>query len=130
MANLLLFKSSIICTLIHLGAFSYYTEAPCIYYCILINGMILSIWNHGSTNIIAQKLDRCSMVITFFINLSYMLQTNTINNASPLMIVAVLFYLYSKWCNCIYYSNLLHASAHICITLTHIIILNGFGSTY
>ena len=126
MANLILFRSSIICTIIHIGALWYYPGVPSFYCYTLIRGTLLSIYNHGSTCIYAQQLDRWAMIKTFFINLAYINQTNTWMIAGPLMVLAVLLYMVSKCKWVSYGSSMIHAIAHMIITITHLIIIASF----
>lgn len=127
MVNQLLLVSSIVCSIIHIGALWYYPRVPHGYSFILIKGALISICDHGSMCYMARRFDRLTITRALAMNLSYMEQTNTLIIASPLMILAVALYLIGKhtWPHPL--SNMMHTMAHILITATHLIIIASFS---
>jgi hypothetical protein len=71
MTNPLLFGSSIFMTVFHyIGLHKYNPKNDLLIYCILF-GLITSILNHGLSHSIFKYLDRCMMLIAFFINIYF-----------------------------------------------------------
>jgi len=124
MANIDLFLTSYLMLVIHSFAIFIF-QPPFIIFITYIIGPIVSVWNHGTTSIIAQFIDRSVMVFGYLIDLTYIYK---IKNIYVLFLIhlAIICYFISKLTNIISF----HLLAHIIIIITHIIILYNYYNKY
>ena len=124
MANKDLFLTSYLMLIIHSFAIFIY-QPPFIIFITYIIGPLVSVWNHGTSSIIAQFIDRSVMVFGYLIDLSYIYK---IKNIYVLIIIhlAIICYFIAK----ITKITSFHLLAHFLIILTHIILLYSYYKNY
>jgi hypothetical protein len=124
MANIDLFLTSYLMLVIHSFAIFIF-QPPFIIFIIYIIGPIVSVWNHGTTSIIAKFIDRSVMVFGYLIDMAYIYK---IKNIYVLFLIhlSIICYFISKLTNIISF----HLLAHIIIIITHIIILYNYYNKY
>ena len=124
MANIDLFLTSYLMLVIHSFAIFIF-QPPFIIFITYIIGPIVSVWNHGTTSIIAKFIDRSVMVFGYLIDLTYIYK---IKNIYVLILIhlAIICYFISKLTNIISF----HLLSHIIIIITHIIILYNYYNKY
>ena len=117
MANINLFLTSYLMLIAHTFAIFIY-QPPFIIFIIYIIGPLVSVWNHGTSSIIAKFIDRFTMVIGYLIDLIYIYKLNNIY-VLILIHLSVICYFISK----ITKLTTFHLIAHIIIILTHLLLL-------
>ena len=128
MTNPVLLQSSMVCTFLHIITLINFPNVSPFYGFILTRGCLSSIYNHGSSNEFAKWYDRTVMRESFFVDLFFMLKTNTLDTAGTFMVLAAILYFFSKLIQHIYkqvdpFTDFLHLMAHIGITIAHIIVI-------
>jgi hypothetical protein len=128
MTNILLFRSSVQCSCIHIIMLSvYYDTTPFWFGCFLLLGLLSSIANHGMTNSRVKLFDRMLMAIGVVIDLQIIKKTSNefLWCLSFLgLFVALFLFLWSKLTNNVYF----HRMSHYFITCTHCILIQQFAS--
>ena len=124
MANINLFLTSYLMLIAHTFAIFIY-QPPFIIFIIYIIGPLVSVWNHGTSSIIAKLIDRFTMVIGYLIDLIYIYK---LNNVYVLILIhlSVICYFISK----ITKLTTFHLIAHIIIILTHLLLLYYYYNKY
>lgn len=117
MANPILFSSSLFCGIITI--FVLLNSTSHLYLKLnIINGVLSSILNHGTTSSFLKAYDRISMVIGFLINMIFIVQYE--HGAGLILLMnATLLYFLAK---CIE-SDLAHIGSHIAIMICNVMLL-------
>ncbi len=106
MANALLYKSSLICTYLHLYMLYFYPIHDIEYVTFILFALLVSILNHGYTHRAFQITDRATMM--FGLPYTYIRIRNS--PYSQICLTSIpLFYLYAKYSRNVYYHVLCHA---------------------
>lgn len=134
MSNYTLLVSSLIMSAIHGITLFHYPNVSPLYAFLLLRGLLSSIYNHASSNSFSMLYDRAVMRESFFVDLFYMTQTNTLKSAGVSMCMAVMLYFSSKILLCDmcdnpftkHVSDLLHICAHLGITVAHVIVITYY----
>ena len=114
MANKILQRSTILCSIIHI--YGIYCYSPPLYYAMhLFIGLTLSLANHTYTNRLTQQLDRAYM--TFSIPATLLIAPTRALQLGVCAPVAI--YLIGKW----HESPIIHSLAHYALTAIHLGIL-------
>jgi hypothetical protein len=110
MANIILFLSSLFCSLLHIFLFNYFQTQ---FLLVILHSIVCctSIYNHGTTSYRARWLDRGAVAIMVLVD--YWVTTYWIQHV--LLFLSVSLYLYSKYSKKIGY----HVFAHLLITSNH-----------
>lgn len=100
----------------------------------VLSGILTSLWNHGSTSSTAEYVDRVVMSLICipvnFYNIYYVVPTK-----SGIMTILCAFYFGTAMlCYCmakrttdkIIVSNIMHMSAHFCITINNLLIMHVY----
>lgn len=124
MANYTLYISSLLMTYIHVSAL-WIKRYQSIMSIIWINGCFSSILNHGLTSNVAKHYDRVSMFISFFFDLSIILELDIHFSAGVLIYLAACSYLISKFMLSSKLKTMLHLYSHCLITLCHLVELDA-----
>lgn len=132
MANQLLFKSSIFCTIIHILFSFLHNYNNLLLTTTVIAGSITSLLNHGLSFFILKFIDRFIMIICFFSNI-YNIK-NILNILKKkicyfLLLIAAFLYLLTKTViknTNIYLKNSMHISAHLIVATIHVILMSEY----
>ena len=120
MANIHLFITSYLMLIIHTFAIFIY-QPPFLIFMTYIIGPVVSVWNHGTTSILAQFIDRFIMILGYLIDLLYIYKLKNIY-VLILIHISIISYFISK----ITKITSFHLLSHIIIILTHIILLYNY----
>jgi hypothetical protein len=124
MANKDLFLTSYFMLIMHSFAIFIY-QPPFIIFITYIIGPLVSVWNHGTSSIIAQIIDRSVMVLGYLIDLSYIYKLKNIY-VFIIIHLAIISYFIAK----ITKITSFHLLAHFLIIITHIILLYYYYNYY
>ena len=123
--NYILLASSIAFTATHLLTLLHHPNVSCLYAFLLMRGCLSSIVNHASTNEIAKWYDQNVMLQSFFVDVFYIIETNSINSAGFTLLVAAISFFAGKLIGIKLISTALHLYSHICITVCHVMIITA-----
>jgi hypothetical protein len=117
MANKDLFLTSYLMLIVHSFAIFIY-QPPFIIFITYIIGPLVSVWNHGTTSIIAKFIDRFIMIFGYLIDLLYIYKLKNIYILISIHL-AIICYFIAK----ITKNTSFHLLSHIIIIFTHILLL-------
>lgn len=125
MVNVVLYRSSIISSVLHTIGYVIFKPNNQLLLTIVTMGLFTSLWNHKVTCNIAKYTDRAMMILGFISNL-YIISTieNNINQliSVVLLVVSTCFYLYSKIKKIVG----AHILSHLFLTINHVILMSCF----
>jgi hypothetical protein len=130
--NLILFRSTIFCTICHCLAVFYLKHSNLLLSITMFTGILTSLLNHGFTFNFLIFIDRIMMFIGFLYNSYIIFYIENILKKKLcliLLIFSVLLYFYTKFINKKYKTiiNIYHILAHIFLTINHIILMSEFS---
>jgi hypothetical protein len=131
MANLVLFRSSVVLGILNLFAL-FFLHTPRLLRIVVSSGVLTSILNHGLTIDTIKYADRLMMVVGFLADI-YLLQDLPRELALILLgmvLSAVILWIFAKvaarWSSLRIGGNLPHIAAHICLATVHLFMFFGF----
>jgi len=128
MTNIILFRSSVQCSCIHIIMLSvYYDTTPFWFGCFLLLGVFSSIANHGISSHRMKVFHRMVMAIGVLIDLQVIKKTSNVFLwclSFTGLFVALFLFLWSKVTKKVYF----HRMSQYMITCTHCILIQQFSS--
>jgi len=127
MSNIILFKSSLVLSLIHYIVYLYYKPNNIILLYIFIIGLGASILNHLMTNELIKFIDRIVMLLAAIIESIIIIKLDLTNQLICFSFLkgAIILYIFAK----LYKKTIIHALAHILLTMNHIILMRYYSTS-
>lgn len=127
MVNVILYKSSVICTILHFIGYMVFKPNNNLLLATIILGLFTSLWNHTVTCNIAKYADRVMMIIGYILNF-YIIYTLQDKYLALLCLhflhYAVFCYFNSKMFNLV----MEHVNSHFLLTINHLFLMEYFSN--